>query len=243
VTAATLPSLLRALGAAVDQFGAGVPKIATIVLSPGADAHRPLEVHIAVTQVPPKPSNTSPSPTFATVLGPPREIPVGKDSGWVAQRQQLEALRPPGAAEVLLCTQDGRLLEGLVTNVYIIAEGTNNGGEKDTEGPVLLTAGMEDGVVWGTMRQRVLAAASDLGLRVIETAPPAEGRAAWREAFLTNALRRVQALGQLECGAANVWGLEPWAVEFEPVSGPWTAKIAARVEAALKGTDVRGLTI
>lgn len=44
-----------------------------------------------------------------------------QDSGWVAERQPLEQQRPAGAAEVLLCTPDGRLLEGLVTNLFIVA--------------------------------------------------------------------------------------------------------------------------
>lgn len=39
----------------------------------------------------------------------------------MAERQPLERQRPDGAAEVLLCTPDGRLLEGLVTNLFIVA--------------------------------------------------------------------------------------------------------------------------
>lgn len=35
-------------------------------------------------------------------------------------RAPLERLRRPGAAEVLLCTSDGRMLEGLLTNFFVM---------------------------------------------------------------------------------------------------------------------------
>lgn len=44
-----------------------------------------------------------------------------QDSAWVAQRRRLEEAKPEGAAEVLLSTQDGLLLEGLITNLFIVA--------------------------------------------------------------------------------------------------------------------------
>ncbi len=35
-------------------------------------------------------------------------------------RAPYEMLKPPGAAEVVLCTACGSLLEGLVTNVFVV---------------------------------------------------------------------------------------------------------------------------
>lgn len=236
--AAVLPSLLLALTTAEKRCEQETLKLATIIVSPSEDQTTPassssLSIHVAV----------APDPrclqlqenTFATVLGPPREVPIGKDSGWVAQRQTLEALRPPGAAEILLTTQQGALLEGLVTNLFIITR------SKDGE-IVLQTAGMGDGVVWGTMRKRVSEACKQLGLKVLEQPPAAAERATWQEAFLTNALRGVQPLDRIECDERNVWGLEPWVIEFLEVPGQWTAKIQALVESSLQRTDLRNLS-
>ena len=248
ITAAVLPSLLLALTTAAatpSHQPQTAHRIATILLSPGNDVSAPLDINVAVVreQQPPALTSTSTEKTFATVLGPPRQVPIGKDSGWVAQRQPLEALRPRGAAEILLCTQQGFILEGLVTNFYIICgpSSVENEQQEGEEEVVLYTAGMEDGVVWGTMRQRVLQACLHLGLRVVEKAPDAAHRHRWREAFLTNALRRVQPLHRVECGHGNVWELAPWEVEFSSVPGSWTSKIQAHVEKSLSGTELRSL--
>jgi hypothetical protein len=44
-----------------------------------------------------------------------------QDSAWVAERAPFERLMPPDAAEVVLCTANGELLEGLVTNLFVVA--------------------------------------------------------------------------------------------------------------------------
>jgi Amino-transferase class IV len=249
--AAVLPSLRLALTTAETRYAQGTSKIATIIVSPTDDLASPeaaslgscLTIHVAVALDPrllEQQANNDTSDdsnnnnTFAVILGPPREISIGKDSGWVAQRQSLEALRPSGAAEILLTTRQGDLLEGLVTNVYIITA--------VPEGKVVLqTAGMGDGVVWGTMRKRVLQACKQLGLRVVEQPPAAAERGQWKEGFLTNALRGVQPLHRIECDARNVWGLEPWRAVFSEVPGFWTTKIQALVESSLQHTDLRKL--
>lgn len=56
-------------------------------------------------------------------------------------------------------------------------------------GSVMVQTAPADGVVWGSMRQRVLQACHDLGVAVREESPSVLDRQAWREAFLTN--RRV----------------------------------------------------
>lgn len=194
---------------------------------------------------------------------PPRPHPslnTPQDSGWVAERRPLEALRPPGAGEVLLCSQHGRLLEGLVTNLFVVApaslgsaagsggaSGTSGDGEHggqastavggasaatfDPSALVVYTAGMADGVVWGTARARVLQACRRLGLAVREEAPDPRLRASWSEAFLTNSLRLVQPLACIACGAANVWGLPPWELRLPQAPGPVTVAVRAALEA------------
>lgn len=241
--ATVIPSLLLALTTAEKRCEQEKSKVATIIVSPKEDQTSPasstpsfsssLDIHVAVV---PEPRCLQPQEnTFATVLGSPREVPIGKDSGWVAQRQTLEALRPPGAAEALLATQHGALLEGLVTNLFIVTQAQ--------EGDIVLqTAGMDDGVVWGTMRERVIKACRQLSLKVLELPPAAAERATWQEAFLTNALRGVQPLNRIECDKRNVWGLKPWKIEFLEVPGQWTVKIQALVENSLSHTDLRNLS-
>ena len=179
------------------------------------------------------------------------------------QRRWLEEARPPAADEVLLASEDGRLLEGLVTNLHVVTSGsgdsdggsggaehacpanasTRGGGAEVASGPpTLWTAGMGDGVVWGTVRARVLQACAALGVAVREEAPRAADRALWREAFLSNALRVVQPLRRIECGAGNTWGHPPWALELPaPVPGAVTRRIQAALAELMPATDVSAL--
>lgn len=172
----------------------------------------------------------------AVILGGPRKIPVGKDSGWVAERQSLEQQKGE-AVEVLLSAQDGRVLEGLVTNLFVVT-----GGSGSSDGPpVVWTAGMQDGVVWGTVRAAVLEACSQLGIEVREEAPSMDGRHVWREAFVTNGLRLVQPLRTISCGAGNVWGHPPWTLDLPHVPGPVTTALSAAVLARLPAVHPRDL--
>lgn len=175
IRTAILPSLLKALHTANTPSPSCTPLMATIILPPGRGASA-LDVHVAVAPAPPPPQGSC---ATATILGGPRAIPIGKDTGWVAQRQSLEALRPEGAVDVLLCTSGGQLLEGLVTNVFVVREGPGGGA-------VVETAGMETGVVWGTLRNVVLQSCADLGIVVVERPPDMAARSNWKEAFITN---------------------------------------------------------
>lgn len=195
----------------------------------------------------------------------------------MAERQPLERLRPSSGvtpavapqAEVLLSSSDGRLLEGLVTNLFVVTRGGDDGGSSASQpasvgaaagsqqvdacsaggaaatpghAPVVVwTAGMQDSVVWGTMRARVLQACHRLGYTVREEAPSQSGRHAWAEAFLTNSLRLVQPLQSIECSPANVWGHPPWQVELPAAPGPVTAALAAALMDCLPRTPVSAL--
>lgn len=180
----------------------------------------------------------------------------------MAERQPLEVQRPEAACEVLLCTRDGRLLEGLVTNLFVITDGDSRplppaadpaaasggycsgsgGGSDSTSGaPVVWTAGTSDGVVWGTARARVLDACRRLGFMVREEAPSMHSRHAWQEAFLTNSLRLVQPLHTLSCGAANVWGHAPWELSLPHAQGPVTASLQRALLEALPVLDASEL--
>lgn len=151
-----------------------------------------------------------------------------QDSGWVAERQPLEQQKGD-AAEVLLCTRGGQVLEGLVTNLFVVA-GT-------AAAPEVWTAGMQDGVVWGTVRAQVLQACHQLGIPVREEAPDMARRHEWREAFLTNGLRVVQPLSSIACGKGNVFGHPAWELAFPAAPGPVTSAITAALTPLLPAVD------
>lgn len=60
------------------------------------------------------------APGAGLVAGSVRHLPSAKDSAWVHDRAELDALgREAGAADVLLHDDRGRLVEGLVTNLFV----------------------------------------------------------------------------------------------------------------------------
>ena len=63
-------------------------------------------------------------PAKALVVGPGRRLPLAKDSRWVLDRAPLEqalVAAGEGPTEGLLCSSSGCLLEGLVTNLFVVA--------------------------------------------------------------------------------------------------------------------------
>jgi branched-subunit amino acid aminotransferase/4-amino-4-deoxychorismate lyase len=181
-----------------------------------------------------------------------------QDSGWVAERRSLEQQKGD-AVEVLLSTRDGRLLEGLVTNLFVVtyssSSSTSHLNSQRTEvskddiggsssllsSAVVWTAGMEDSVVWGTVRAAVLEACHQLGVAVCEEAPNSAVRHEWQEAFITNGLRLVQPLTSISCDAGNVWGHDPWVEKFAIVPGPVTTALSAAVVKLLPAVDADDL--
>ena len=195
-----------------------------------------------------------PATATATIVQGLREIPIAKDSEWVNQRRHFETgsvqTQDGAFGDVLLCLPDGRLTEGLITNLFVVvavpAEPTTH--EEDTLATSMSTsrievqtAGVKDGVVWGTMRQRVMEACRTLGLGVREVCPRVQERLTWKEAFLTNALRGVQPLCRVTCTCeeVNACRVKPWTLEFDESPAKWTGMIRGAVAALLCETDIR----
>lgn len=171
----------------------------------------------------------------AAVLGPPRTTPRAKASTWVAQRAPLEAARPADCGEtVLSCADSGALLEGLVSNLFVVSLAPDGIVE-------LRTASLRDGVLGGVARAAILRAAEALpGLRVREEAPvppPPGDDATWTEAFTCNAARGVTPLHELRwlppLGSPS--GAEPprLPLRFATAPGPVTAALAAALQEGL----------
>jgi branched-subunit amino acid aminotransferase/4-amino-4-deoxychorismate lyase len=106
-----------------------------------------------------------------------RANPNAKDSQWVRDRAELEALKSKYSAREVAMTDDaGFILEGLVTNIFLLSH--------DGE---LFTA-PDDVVLCGSTRSLVLRAAEELGVHVERQAlAPTDPRI--RSAFCTSAVQ------------------------------------------------------
>lgn len=62
-----------------------------------------------------------PSPLQVAVLGRARTLAAAKCTSWAAERAPLEAQKTAGITEVLLADSRGGLLEGLLTNLFVVA--------------------------------------------------------------------------------------------------------------------------
>jgi len=174
----------------------------------------------------------------AAVQGPPRALARAKASTWVAERAPLEAARPPDCAEtVLSCPCTGALLEGLVSNLFVLCAHPDGGTQ-------LRTAAPSDGVLSGVARAALLRAAASMQpqLRVCEEAPvppPPGGDADWLEAFTCNAARGVTPLSELRwlppLGAPPGTPPPRPPLRLARAPGPVTAALAAAMLDGLHG--------
>jgi len=99
---------------------------------------------------------------------------------WNMQRIPFEEAKEPGVSEVILIDHNREcLLEGLVTNFFVI----------DEEG-ALVTAGQD--VLKGHVRQLVISAARNAHIKVKLQAPRLCDVGSWKGAFLTSAARLMQ---------------------------------------------------
>jgi branched-subunit amino acid aminotransferase/4-amino-4-deoxychorismate lyase len=168
------PAVLRSMRAAVEGFRAagGDPaaelKLTTLVTW-GAGGWA------AATHAQPLGGRPTP-PVRALVRGAPRRNAAAKDSDWVRERGALEAGRPADVNEILLATDAGEILEGLSSNFYAL-----------TAGGALQTAG--EGVLAGSVRAVVLAAAARLGVPVDLAPPRVADVEAWQGAFVSSTSR------------------------------------------------------
>ena len=227
VRAAVEPSVraaLRGAQAAQPCTVSGAPRelllTVHVALAPAASPASRVTAH-ACALPPPRTAAVA-----AAVQGPPRTLARAKASCWVAQRAPLEAARPADCAEtVLSCPSTGALLEGLVSNLFVVARAPDGCAE-------LRTAAVDDGVLGGVARAALLRAAAAVPrLRVREQAPVPGEDGAWLEAFTCNAARGVTPLKELRwlpplgAGAEAPPPRPP--LHFAEAPGPVTAALSA----------------
>ena len=115
-------------------------------------------------------------------------------------RQQYANMVPATASEGIVCSPDGQLLEGFLSNLFIV--------QRDENGLIVRTA--VDRVLAGIKQREVLDACEALHIRVDRSAPLKQDRHLWVEAFLTNAVRGIRPVNHIVCPAHNALGWEPW---------------------------------
>ncbi|URD78150.1 Aminotransferase class IV [Musa troglodytarum] len=142
----------------------------------------------------------------------------------------MEKMRPPSATELLLTNDGDRILEGSVTNFFVVRRKVINDltdlPPSDSESSctfVVQTAPISDGVLPGVIRQLVFEICSSLGILVEESAPSWSDRELWQEAFITSSLRLVQHVETIQAPTSfkefhlKTWNELSWVAA---VSGP-----------------------
>ncbi|CAL5219460.1 g1295 [Coccomyxa viridis] len=129
------------------------------------------------------------------ILGPPRaemparSIPAAKGSQWASDRMVHERHLPEGTTEGILCNSSNALLEGLITNVFVVRE---------VEGQFLLqTAHPSQGILDGVCRRLIIQACGEAGVKCLEDAPLWEQRHAWVQAFTCNSVAGVRMISSM----------------------------------------------
>jgi branched-subunit amino acid aminotransferase/4-amino-4-deoxychorismate lyase len=92
-----------------------------------------------------------------------------------------------GAWEAIFTSGHGRLLEGSFTNIFFLASGK------------LLTAGEDEPILAGVVRDRMISAAAEIGMEVVLKAPRLNELARGEDAaFLTNSLLGVCPVSEID---------------------------------------------
>ncbi|KAL8533057.1 hypothetical protein ACS0TY_009347 [Phlomoides rotata] len=145
------------------------------------------------------------------VVGHGRDFANAKYSDWVRLRKQLEKLRPPFVTELLLSNDGDRILEGCLTNFFVVSLKEKDGDVNTIEQNELQnlrsievqTAPLSNGVLPGVIRQVIRDICLEIGIPFREVAPSWSKRELWIEAFITNSLRILQHVETIQ--APNVW--------------------------------------
>ncbi|XP_050211052.1 uncharacterized protein LOC126661266 [Mercurialis annua] len=139
------------------------------------------------------------------VVGYGRSFAQAKYSHWVRLRNPLEKLRPPSVTELLLSDDGDHILEGCVTNFFVVCYKDSKEVKRDCfyeDGNKVQfevqTAPISDGVLPGIIRQLVIEVCLSKGIPVREVAPSWSARDSWKEAFITNSLRIVQHVEKIQ---------------------------------------------
>ncbi|XP_061998001.1 uncharacterized protein LOC133715504 isoform X2 [Rosa rugosa] len=161
------------------------------------------------------------------VVGRGRDVAAAKYSDWVRIRKSLERLRPPSGTELLLSNDGDRILEGSLSNFFVVRrKDDNEAKDKTIHCFEVQTAPISKGVLPGIIRQLVIEVCLSKGIPFREVAPLWSEHEFWEEAFITNSLRLMQhaeivrAPSSWESLHGNSWKDISWKVkQFEEGPG------------------------
>ncbi|KAH7298699.1 hypothetical protein KP509_25G054700 [Ceratopteris richardii] len=164
--------------------------------------HEGLEVYVHISRFLPPLSEAS-NPIRVAIMGFGRIVPNAKHTDWIKARKALEKARPEGVMEIILSNDGDLLLEGMVTNFFVVSNRVNTGvkvpltEDKRWKGVVLQTAPLK-GVLPGVIRKLILEICDEHGIPCEQTSPSWQGRESWTEAFTTNSVRLIQSISSIQ---------------------------------------------
>nr|GMD32067.1 uncharacterized protein LOC109192367 [Ipomoea batatas] len=209
---------------------------------------RSFNVYVHVGGYVPKEFGISENGAHLAVVGCGRELANAKYSDWVRQRKLLEKLRPPSVNELLLSNDGDTILEGCLTNFFVVCCKVRKQEEKgSTNCFEIQTAPLSDGVLPGIIHQVIFDVCSRNGIMVREVAPSWSKREMWTEAFISNSLRIMQHVETIQFPKSmetledKTWNEVTWEEKkFEGTPGKITAFIQEEVMklAGLEGYPV-----
>ncbi|CDY56957.1 hypothetical protein HID58_035437 [Brassica napus] len=144
------------------------------------------------------------------LVGSGRDVANAKYSDWVRLRTPLEKFRPPSTTELLLSNDGDHLLEGCVTNFFVVCRKKSSSGSLYGESLrefEVQTAPVTDGVLPGVIREIVIEVCISKGIPYRERAPSWSERELWEEAFITSSLRIVQHVGTIKVPVGSLEAL------------------------------------
>ncbi|CAL0320436.1 unnamed protein product [Lupinus luteus] len=213
-----------------------------------------LDVHVHIESYVPLAFGTPPNGAHLALAGYGRPLPTAKYSDWVRIRKTLEKLRPPSVTELLLSNDGDQILEGCVTNFFVVCR-------KDLDSDVgkalpdygneypfeVRTAPISDGVLPGIIRQVVIEVCRSEGIPCREIAPSWSEHEIWEEAFITSSLRLVQHVDSIQVptewqsALSKTWKDISWTKkQFQGVPGMITTLIQEKIleKAILEGYPI-----
>eukprot|EP00884_Botryococcus_braunii_P020920 jgi/Botrbrau1/7511/Bobra.0019s0002.1 len=129
-------------------------------------------------------------PLTVQLVNQTRRLADCKDSTWATCRTPLQSKFAKDVQEGLLVDEESAVQEGLVSNFFVVK--ATNDGEIVQTSPA---GGQYPRILDGVMRRLVLEECSSLGLHVQLSAPNLSCVTEWTEAFTSNSVQGIRAVG------------------------------------------------
>ncbi|PUZ68741.1 hypothetical protein GQ55_2G053100 [Panicum hallii var. hallii] len=175
------------------------------------------------------------------VAGMGRDAAAAKYASWARMRKSMEKMRPPGVTELLLTNDGDHILEGSVTNFFVVCQKEEHKSKEPFAVQTLAnkfevqTAPISDGVLPGIIRQIVIEVCHDIGIPVREISPSWSKHELWQEAFVTSSLRLIQHVESVQVPLlwedvqSKTWSDVSWAVKQFQGPGCITTQIQTEI--------------